>query len=135
MKAERCRGDHSETSERADHQLRQIEARDILHDLAAAVCNDAVGPDDGDADDQIANRSVAGSQRPKRIRSDDAPNRGVTGEGRVESQTLAVRSDHFLQTRESRARLDRDDLIRRSMFDEAIEVFGSNDEVEARMRV
>src|SRR3954468_21730838 len=72
MEAEGRRGDEPERAERAAGDLGQIEAGDVLHHLAAALGDGAVGADDRDADDQVAHGSIAGAARAEVPGRDDA---------------------------------------------------------------
>ena len=92
---------------------------DVLDDLAAAPSRGAVGAHQGEADDQIADRSVSRAPRAERVGREDAPHGRALGHRRIERQALAVRSQSLLQSSERRARFDDDDLIGGSMLDDA----------------
>ena len=55
-----------------DHQLGEVEAGDVLHHLSAAAGERAVGADEGDADEQVADRAVARAARTEGVGRDDA---------------------------------------------------------------
>ena len=63
MQTERRLGDQAERAVGAGEQLAEVVAGDVLHDLAAGLGDGAVGPDHGDADEQVARRAVAEAQR------------------------------------------------------------------------
>src|SRR3989441_8209999 len=56
--------DDRERAVRADEELRQVVARDVLHHLAAALHDRPFGGHDRDTDEQIARRPVEGPPRP-----------------------------------------------------------------------
>ena len=75
--------DDAERAERADEELRQIVAGDVLHDLAAAAHEGAVGHDHGEPDEQVARGAVEMAARA----------RGVAGEDAAERRALGARAD------------------------------------------
>src|SRR3954465_10160195 len=99
MEAEGRGGDDPGRAERAAGDLGQIEAGDVLHHLAAALGDGAVGADDRDADDQVAHGSIAGAARAEVAGRDDASDRGPVGEGRIEREHLALGARRLLQLR------------------------------------
>ena len=79
MQAEVDFGDDAQSAEAAGHELVQIVAGDIFHDLAAGLCDRAVGKDQGHADDEIAQAAVLQSQRAAVVGGDDTADGGALG--------------------------------------------------------
>ena len=69
------RADHGERPERADQEARNVETGHVLHHLAAALRDDAVGPDEGHADHHVARGAVTVTQRPPGVGGEDAAHR------------------------------------------------------------
>ena len=63
MQAERGFGYQAERAVGPGVQLAEVVARNVLHDLAAGLGDGAVGPDHGDADQQVAGAAVAEPER------------------------------------------------------------------------
>ena len=70
-------GDDAERAERAGGQFRQIVARNVLDDFAAAAGQRAVGQGQRHADDQVAQRAEAKAQRAAVVRGKHAANGGA----------------------------------------------------------
>jgi hypothetical protein len=64
MQPQRDAGDEAEPSLRAADELREVVARDVLHDLPARARDRAVAEDERHAEHEIARRPVAVRERP-----------------------------------------------------------------------
>ena len=104
VQAEARAGDQREPSLRAADEACEVVARDVLHHLAAGVGDRAVGEHERDAEDEIAGRPEAVSQRPGEVPCEQRPDGRVAG--RIEREALAVLAEGFLQGGEPHARLD-----------------------------
>ena len=113
MQAERCFGDHAQRAERSAGDLRQIEAGDVLHDFASTVSDDAVGSNDGDADDQVANRAIPGTARTERAGRHESADRRSLRLRRIERKHLPVLTHCSVDHRERRPRFGCENHVRR----------------------
>ena len=86
---ERRADDRGEAAERSGHQLRQVVAGDVLHDLAAGLRQHAVGRRQLDADHEIARRAVAVAQRTAVVGREQAADGRPIRERRIERQPLS----------------------------------------------
>ena len=84
VELERRADDRSEAAKRAGHQLRQVVAGDVLHDLAAGAGEGAVGRRDLHADDEVARRAVTMTQRPAVVGGEEAADGRLIRERRIE---------------------------------------------------
>ena len=71
--------DERKAALRAAHEPREVVAGDVLDDLAARVRDGPVGEDDRHAEDEIARRAEAVSQRAGDIAGEQRPDRRVAG--------------------------------------------------------
>ena len=134
VEAEGHRPDHGERAERADEEARHVEPGHVLHHLAAALRDGAVGPDEGHPHHQVAPGAVALTQGAPGIGGEDAPHRRALRQRRVEREALTVCAELPLQLRHRHARLDHGDLVRRVVLDDAREPPGAHHRVEPRRR-
>ncbi len=89
--------DHAERAVGADEELGQVVACDVLHDLAAAVHDGAVGGHHGDADEQVARGAVQMTAWPRRVGGEHAAERRARRVGRIEREPLAAGAQGRLQ--------------------------------------
>src|SRR5437773_10860881 len=98
---------------RADEELRQVVARDVLHHLAAALHDRALGGHDRDTDEQIARRPVEVPPRPRGVRREHATDRCPLGIGGIERGPPAAAGERRLEPPHPHAGLDRDRQVPR----------------------
>ena len=126
--------DHAERAERADEELRQIVARHVLHDLAAAAHDGAVGHHHREADEEVAGGAVEMSARARGVAREDAADRRPVGPGRVEREPLSALAELALERAEGTARLHRRGEIARLVLDEPAHALHPQHEAEAIRR-
>ena len=76
--------DHAERAERADVELREVVAGDVLDHAPAAADERAVGADHADAEQQVAHAALRGAERAREVRGDEAADRRRLGPRRIE---------------------------------------------------
>ena len=123
--------DDAERAERADEELRQVVARDVLHDLAAAAHEGPVGHDHGEPDEQVARGAVQMPARSRGIAREDAAERRALGPGRVERQPLTPLGQLALQRGEGNARLGGGREIARLVLDDPAHALEAEHQAEA----
>ncbi len=96
MKSKDGARDYRERPESAGDELGKIVARDIFYDFAAAGSERAIGKCERDADDQVAKRAEAKTQRAAVIRRENAADGGLRRPERIERKSLAVLSERGL---------------------------------------
>ncbi len=113
-------GDDGQGAERADEQLAEVVARDVLDHPAAGLRDHPVGAHHGDADQQVAGgargdatcTARVGGQRPPDARARD---------GLVERKTLATATHDLLEISETRAGLGDHDQVTGRVLDDLVE--------------
>jgi hypothetical protein len=128
MQPEGDLGDHPERAEAAHEELAEVVARDVLHDLAARLGHDAVGPDERDPDEQVAHRPVEQPSGAAGVRRHGAAQRGG-GEGGVERQLLTRAGQAVLQVGHPGAGTDDGDQVARGVLDDAGQPGRVDDEI------
>jgi hypothetical protein len=103
---ERRLDQHAERAAGADVELGQIVARHVLHDLAAAPHEAAVGRDHGEADDQVARGAVEMPPRARGVAGEDPAERGPIRRARVEREPLTTGAERGLQRVQGEPGLD-----------------------------
>ena len=124
--------DHAECAVRADEELGQIVARDVLHDLAAALHDGAVRGHDRHADQEIAGRAVEMAPRPASVRREHPADGRAVGVGGIERQPLAAAPERRLERRDRHSGLDRRREIAGLVIQEPAEPAQPHDEPGAR---
>ncbi len=124
-------GDDGEGAERADQQLAEVVAGDVLDDPAAGLGDHAVGTHHGDADEQVAGGAGGDAARPAGVGGQRAPDAGA-GHGLVEREALAALGHGLLQVGEPRARLGDDDQVAGSVLEHLVERADVEQHVGAR---
>jgi len=99
-------GNDAEGAQRADVELHQVVARDILDHLAAGARHLSRRVRHGDADHPVPNRAVARPAESIRIRRHHAAHGGTLGTRRIQWEALALRGQRGLQIGESHPGLD-----------------------------
>ena len=134
MEAEGHGSDEAERPDRPDKHPREVEPGDVLHHLAPSLRRRPVGPDHRDADDEVPGAAVPGPERSEGVRGQHSPCRRPIGQGRVESQPLAVEGEGAAEGRQGDARFRDDDLIGGGVLEDPIEASGPEEGVERARR-
>ncbi len=119
MQAKDCAGDDAKRAERAGDEFWKIVARNILDDFAAAGGERAVSKSYRDADDEVAQRSKAESQRAAVVAGKHAANGGFLRPQRIDGKALAVLGERLLQSLDRAACFHRDGEVAPGVFDDA----------------
>src|ERR1700719_2691053 len=90
MQAKKSARNDGERAIRPGDEFRQIVPRHIFYNFAAAGSERAIGKRKRDADDQVAQRSEAQTQRAAVVRRENAADSGLRGPERVERKALTV---------------------------------------------
>ncbi len=134
MQPQRHLGDHPQRAQRADQQLADVVAGDVLHHPAAAVPDGAVGEDEAHADGQVARGAEAGAQRSPGAARHDAANGGRNSAVGVEHEALAMWRQRGLQRVEAQSRLHHADQVTRLVLHHGVEPRRRQHDVAAARR-
>ncbi len=126
------RGDQPESAQRADHELGQVEARDVLDDFPASARERTVGAHEGNTDDEVPNRTEASAPGAVGIGRDDAAEGLSLRKRRIEGEALAMGRESPLELSERQSRFGDHDLVRGRILDDAREPAGPHDGVDPR---
>ena len=121
MQPERHLRDHAQRAERSGHQLGQVVARDVLHHLAAALGNRAIGQHHRHADDQVAQAAIPQPQRAAIIRRENSAHRRLLRPQRIERDVLAMLRRARAASSPRCAGLDRHRQVRPAMLEHALQ--------------
>ena len=127
--------DDAERAERAGRQFRQIVAGDVLDDFAAALGQRAVGQRQRHADDQVAQRAEAKTQRAAVVGGKNAADGGAARPQRVEGKALSDVARVSRELLHGAASFDGDGEIGPGMFDDRVETRGRENDVGALRRI
>src|SRR6266581_3728027 len=91
--------DNAERAKSSCDELREVVTCDVLHDLAAAAGERAVWQGNGNADDEVAQRAEAQSERAAVVRGEHTADGGFFRPQRIKRQPLAMLRQSLLQSR------------------------------------
>jgi hypothetical protein len=128
-------GDDGEGAEGADVEFVEVVAADVLHDAAAGLAGGAIGVDDADAEEPVADRAVAVTQRTRDVRGEETADSRPLDAGRIEGEPLAVPREEGLQVGETHAGFDGDGHVGGFVSDDAVEARGGESEIVGLRRI
>src|SRR6266568_3629424 len=110
--------DNAERAKSSCDELREVVTCDVLHDLAAAAGERAVWQGNGNADDEVAQRAEAQSERAAVVRGEHTADGGFFRPQRIKRQPLAMLRQSLLQSSNAAARFDSYREIRPGVFND-----------------
>src|SRR5262249_42625873 len=118
----------------SDVEFRQVVSGDVLDDLAAAPDHDAVGANDGDADQEIARRAIQMAPRSGSVARENAADRRAIDIPGIEREPLAPSAELRLESSKCDTGLDRRGEITGLVLEHSIEPLEPEDESDAARR-
>src|SRR5579885_2940471 len=135
MQAKHGARDDAECAERAGHQFGQVIARYILHHFAAAGGQSAVGQRNGDADDQVPQRTKAEPESAGVVSRKNASHSRRFRPEHVNGEPLVMDGKSCLQAGDCHSGFDRYGQVRPGVLDDLIEAAGGEDHIRALRRM
>ncbi len=123
--------DDTQSPKRSCSQLGQVISGDVLHDLAAALRESAVGQSQRDADNQIAQTSEANAQRPTIIGRENPSDRRLLRPQWVKRQSLTMLGQRSLKFLERTSSFDRRRHVAPCMFHDTVQPTGGKNQLAA----
>ena len=120
VEAERGLGDDGKRAEASSDEFAEVVAGDVFDDLAAGAGDGAVGEDEGHADDEVAEASVAMTECARVIGGEDTADGGAFGPEGIEGNELAVLREGLLELLPGAAGLDGAGEVLPAMFEDSV---------------